>query len=578
MLLVVKNLRVEYAHQKRFFTAVNNISFDLARGESLAIIGESGSGKSALALAITGQHLPAQQARTTGTVRWQQGEKEIDLLGGALVGKGALRRLGISAVFQDGRAAMNPVLSVEHQLSEAITGRLWAATGVQKAEVLAMLNEVELPEAEILALKFPHQLSGGQVQRVALAMALAAKPWLLVADEPTAALDERGQASISLLLNRLQQQRGMSLLFITHSLRQAAALAHQTMVLFAGNAVEKGPTEKLLSEATHPYTKGLVACVPPAFGRYYFLPTTRDFMRVSASGRELETTASAEAVLERLRMDDAAIVKARAARTQSPVILEVRGLAHRYFQPRKNATEVLRDVNFVVRAGECVALIGESGSGKTTVARCVAGLLKVQQGQVLHHTPLGTLVNAKARLLSSAVNFVFQDTAASFDPLMRLEQSIGLPLLATGKYSRRQIAQRVAELAESVSLTPDALKKLPDEVSGGQKQRAVIARALALNPSLLVLDEPLSALDVSTQAHIMNLLNELKHTRRLGYLFISHQMATVRHMADSVVMLHDGVLVENADAEHFFERPSHPKASELVKFFLTQQLPHQPFM
>jgi peptide/nickel transport system ATP-binding protein len=520
-LLQVEDLRITFSHPR---PAVNGISLQVGRGEILALVGESGSGKSMTARAVLGL-LPA------GAVA--MGSITVDGLEVLNVGEGTLNQVRggtVGMVFQEPQTALNPVRSVGWQLGEALRAHHKVSRAEARARALELLTLVEMPDPETRLRYYPHQLSGGQKQRVVLALALANEPQLLLADEPTTALDVTVQAEILDLLRRLNETTGASILLITHNMGVVAEMAHRVVVLRNGNVVEEADVHQIFDSPRHAYTQQLLAAVPR-------LPDAGTDEQVATVRPSLESVT--------LAFEGATVVFP----------------GHRS-QP---AFTAVRDVTLAVAPGEVLGLVGESGSGKTTLGRAAAGLVPVASGRVLvEGHDLSKISASHLRELRRNLAFVPQDPAASLDPLMTVGQSVSEPLDVHRLGSPADRELRVRELLAAVQLPADFARRRPKELSGGQRQRVALARALALTPRLLIADEPTSALDVSVQADVLALFEELQDQFGFACVFISHDLAVVHQVADRVAVLRAGELVECGPVVQVFSAPKHDYTRRLL--------------
>ena len=510
-LLSVRDLHVQFGSG----TAVDGVSFDVMPGAALGIAGESGSGKTATALAVTGLSAVAG-ARVSGQVLFEG----RDLLAASADDLRRLRGRGIAMVFQDPLSSLHPLKRVGAQVAEAVranrdTGR--AAAGARAVELLA---HVELPDPERAARSWPHELSGGMRQRAMIAMALAGDPRLLIADEPTSALDVTVQAQILRLIERLRAEHDTALVLITHDLGVLAGSVDDVAVMHAGRIVEQGPTTAVLAAPEDPYTRRLVASVPRLDAR-----------------------------------------RAESRREGGDPLLEVRDVAKRFGDVR-----AVDGVSFDVRAGETLGLVGESGSGKSTLARLMARLIKPTSGSVsFRGRDVAAFGRRDLRALRREVQVVFQDPYSALNPRKRVGAIVAEPFVVHGLLpGRRERRRAVEELLERVGLSPEHQERFPHEFSGGQRQRIGIARAIALDPALIIADEPVSALDTSIQAQILDLLSSLQRDMGLTLVFIAHDLAVVRQMADRVAVMRAGRIVELQPADELYELPREPYTRELL--------------
>lgn len=541
-LLEVEGLRVAFGDAE---PVVRDVSFTLTPGRVLALVGESGSGKSVSAMSVLGLLPP--EARVSGSVRFR-GE---ELVGASDDTLRAVRGAGIGVVFQEPMNSFTPVLSIGTQVAEAIRAH---PTDLDRAAVSARIDELlraaGLTDPERIRKAYPHELSGGQLQRAMIAMALAGDPVALIADEPTTALDVTVQAGILDLLRRLGRERSLAVLLITHDMGVVADVADELLVMRRGDPVEHGTVAEVFAHPSADYTRELLAAVPslearPASATPAADPETRPGRQDAAPGtRAVSSDASlgpAEASL------------AEASRASSPLVAQLRDVAVRY---SRRGGPTVSGIELDLRAGETVGLVGESGSGKSTIGRALAGLVPVVAGSVeVDGSDLRTAKGRRLRELRSRVGIVFQDPASSLNPRQTIGWSIAEPLLVHGTASAADRAGRVRDLLTAVQLDPSWAERFPHQLSGGQRQRVAVARALALRPALVIADEPTSALDVTVQAAVLDLLAQLQDEFGFGMLLISHDLAVVRQLADEVVVLHDGRVVERGTTDAVLDDP-----------------------
>lgn len=553
-LLSVRDLRLRYGNQ----LILDGIDFHLARGEALALVGESGSGKTSTALSII-QLLPSA-ARLSGSItyrspRWDKAHELVDLPETQLQG---LRGRELGMIFQDTLAALNPVRTVGSQLCEVLRVHQGLSRAQAKRAALDWLARVGLqPPTQLLA-RYPHELSGGQRQRALIAIALACEPTLLICDEPTSSLDVTVQKQVIGLLQSLRSEVGLSLLFISHDLALTAELCDRIAVMRAGKIVELGSSQAVFTAPTQRYTQGLLACRPSLDENPERLLTIADFERgvVTSQARDVP------ARLEFLQ--------------NAPEFLRVRNLAASYpargiAQYFKAPTVAVQPLNFTLQRGECLGIVGESGSGKTTLARALVRLHPHCQGEVwLSDSAQGPAVDllkpsgAALRRLRRRFQMVFQDPYSSLNPALTIQQCLHEPLAVHGLHNDRR-EQRVQELLDAVALPRSSLLRKPAEFSGGQRQRIAIARALAVEPELLICDESVSALDVSVQAQILNLLKDLQSSFALTLIFISHDLSVIRFLADQILVMAKGTVVEQGDCETIYQYPQHAVTRSLLE-------------
>jgi peptide/nickel transport system ATP-binding protein len=574
VLLSVRALEVAYRGDEGLVRAVKNISFDLAEGQTLGIVGESGSGKSATALAIMG--LLGESGKTQGEVIFRpSGESPVDLV--KVSPKKMLQYRGdrISMVFQEPMTSLNPLFTCGYQVIEAIQQHQKVSTAEAKARTIQLFQEVRLPNPEQLIDRYPHELSGGQLQRVMIAMAISCNPQLIIADEPTTALDVTVQATILNLLKQIQRSRQMSMIFITHDLGILAEIADRAIVMNQGEVVESGDTKSILQTPQHPYTKGLIACRPQSDRQLRLLPTVSDFMEMQ-NGQMVEKEPTDSKCTEVVSSEEIA-ARLRELQKQDPILsvtnlrieFPIRGI----LGLKKRYLVAVNNISFDVYPGETLGLVGESGCGKTTTGRALLGLANRFMGSVkFEGREISRLKGEALQKLRCDLQVIFQDPYGSLNPRMSIGDAIAEPLLIHSyqerfqRYRKQEARrERVAYLLERVGLTKSAMRRYPHEFSGGQRQRICIARALALNPKLIVADEPVSALDVSVQAQVLNLLKELQAEFGLTYIFISHDLGVVKFMSDRIMVMNKGEIVELDTAESIYNNPQQSYTQQLIR-------------
>src|SRR6266550_1251235 len=540
-LLSVRNLRVNFRLDKHtMFEAVKGISFDIPKNSTVALVGESGSGKSVTSLSMLGL-LPKENASVLpGSEIRYDGRNLLEL---DAVELRKLRGADISMIFQEPMTSLNPVFTVGFQLTEVLRLHMGLSPGKARKRAIELLDEVGIPDPEYKINAFPSQMSGGEQQRVMIAMAIACEPKLLIADEPTTALDVTVQRQILELIAGLQARRRMSVLFITHDLSLVGEIADQVVVMRHGEIREQGPAEQIFSAPQDPYTRALLACRPPLDRRPQRLPVIDDFM--GGTGPKPGE-------------------RRRGLRGDEPIILEARGLAKSfYFRDGlfvRRELKAVRGASFKLAKGKTLGVVGESGSGKTTVGLLLMRLHKASGGEVLFEgRDLLPLPPKAAYSYKRRIQIVFQNPYASLNPRFTVGQILVEPMqihgVGSGEAERRALT---LELLDKVGLAADSFAKYPHEFSGGQRQRIAIARALTLKPEVLICDESVSALDVSVQAQLLNLLQDLQDEYAMSYLFISHDLAVVRYMADQVMVMKDGEIVEIAGPDEIYSSPKHP--------------------
>lgn len=573
LVLDVRQLQVQFRSEVQVNTAVDLIDFQLERGKTLGIVGESGSGKSVTSLALMGL-VPKPGRVTVGEIHFK-GEPEgeaLDLESLPEWERRTYRGGKIAMIFQEPMSSLNPVYNIEFQLTEAILLHQTVTKAAARKQALERLKEVQL-FPEVLE-RYPHELSGGQLQRVMIAMAIASNPTLLIADEPTTALDVTVQAKILQLLRDLSQARQMSLIFITHDLGVIAELVDEVAVMYRGKIVEQGHIREIFQNPQHPYTKGLLACRPRLEEKLVLLPTVADFMAIAEdpetqemviTEREPDASLQANISLE----EDKARLESLIA--QEP-LLSVQNLQVGY---RKRGVLGLGGINMAVNnvsfdlyPGETLGLVGESGCGKSTLARAILRLIDPLAGNVTFRGEnIATLPKRSKRLrqLRREMQIVFQNPYNSLNPRMTIGRAIAEPMLIHKiKRDKTKRLERVQYLLERVGLNPDWINRYPHELSGGQRQRVCIARALAIEPQFIICDESVSALDVSVQAQVLNLLKELQSEFQLTYIFISHDLSVVKFMSDRIIVMNKGKIEEMGAAEQIYRDPQQDYTRQLI--------------
>ena len=552
--LRVSNLNIAFPGEEQTTQAVRNLSFTLTRGETLAIVGESGSGKSVTALSLMRLLEKTGGLVSCDALKLQRRNRQVvDLMALSSAQMRSVRGADMAMIFQEPMTSLNPVFPVGEQIAESI--RLHQGLGREAAlnEARRMLEQVRIPEAESILSRFPHQLSGGMRQRVMIAMALSCRPAVLIADEPTTALDVTIQAQILQLIAVLQKEMAMGVIFITHDMGVVADIADHVLVMYQGEAVETGTVEQIFRHPQHAYTKALLAAVP-RLGAMNGSDLPRRFPLISLTDPSLR-----EAETEQNTV------------VEGDPILQVRDLVARFPLRSGLLNRITREVHavesvsFDLWPGETLSLVGESGSGKSTTGRALLRLVESQGGSITFNGQrIDTLPAGQLQMLRRDIQFIFQDPYASLDPRQTVGYSIMEPLRVHGLLGIKEAERRVAWLLDRVGLKPEHAWRYPHEFSGGQRQRICIARALALNPKVVIADESVSALDVSIRAQIINLLLDLQREMGIAYLFISHDMAVVERISHRVAVMYLGQIVEIGPRRAVFENPQHPYTRKLM--------------
>jgi peptide/nickel transport system ATP-binding protein len=568
-LLEVHNLNVDFITKALSIRAVNGVSFCLPKGKTIGIVGESGSGKSVTSLALM-RLIPSPPGKIeSGEVQFHSNGEVIDLL--KLTEKEMCRLRGneIAMIFQEPMTSLNPVYTCGRQVSESI--RLHQKKNKKQVKELTLdwFREVLLPRPEIIYKSYPHQLSGGQKQRVMIAMAMCCNPSILIADEPTTALDVTIQKTILDLMKNLQKKYGMSIIFITHDLGVVAELADHILVMHKGKVVEQGPVRDIFKNPQHPYTRGLLACRPNPETRLKRLPTVGDFMTAAQKGE-------AAAIPDFLTPDfyessEERFIRHAAIYNHEP-ILRIENLKMWYPEKRswtgkiRSYTHAIDNASFEVYPGETLGLVGESGCGKTTLGRSILRLIEPMEGKIFFDgKDVGKMGTSELRKQRKQMQIIFQDPYSSLSPRMMIGEALMEPLRAHKICkNERERKQKVIELLQRVDLEDTHFYRYPHEFSGGQRQRICIARALVLNPKFIICDESVSALDVSVQAQVLNLLNELKRDFGFTYIFISHDLAVVKFMSDRIIVMQNGKIVEVGEADDVYNHPVNHYTRSLI--------------
>lgn len=559
-ILSLSDLSVSFIHEGTQHVAVNHISFDLKHGSTLGIVGESGSGKSLTSLAIMGLVPKPNGKINSGSIIFHTSNNEnIDLLQLPEKEMRLWRGKKIAMIFQEPMTSLNPAYRCGKQVMENILEHEKVSRRQARSRTLDLFREVMLPDPESTFNAYPHQISGGQKQRVMIAMALACNPDILIADEPTTALDVTVQKTILELLRTLQKKHNISLIFISHNLDVIAEIAANVLVMYKGEIVEKGPIEQIFNHPQHPYTKGLLACRPPLEKRPQRLKTIADFTEKSEKTADIFITQSERLQLHKKLYSTNPILKTEAINTVFTLKSNFAGKPVKQYKAVNN-------VSFEVYPGETLGLVGESGCGKTTLGRTILRLVEPSSGNTIYkNVQVNDLKADDLRNLRKKLQIIFQDPYSSLNPRITIGEAIIEPMrihnLHGNDTSRRA---KVTELLLKVGLEASHYGRYPHEFSGGQRQRICIARALAVEPEFIICDESVSALDVSVQAQVLNLLNDLKKEFGLTYLFISHDLSVVRYMSDRLMVMKNGEIQEMGEADEVYTNPQSEYTQKLI--------------
>lgn len=550
-ILSYQNVSISFKNNKDWKKVLFDTSFNVYKNEILGIVGESGSGKSITSLAAMGL-LPANSSKIEGTILFENQnsslftEKEWR----------KIRGNKISMIFQEPMSSLNPSIKCGEQVAEVLREHTKLNESEIKAEVISLFNQVKLPLAEITYNKYPHQVSGGQKQRVMIAMAIACKPTLLIADEPTTALDVTVQKEIILLLKELQKQTGMSIIFITHDLSLISEIANRVLVMFRGNLIEQGNAKQIFNDPQETYTKALIASRPSLNVRLKRLPTIQDFLNNTINFSQVTTTDREEHHKKLYNQ---------------PPLLEVINLEKEYFNNvgllgKKQSFKAVNNVSFKIYEGETLGLVGESGCGKSTLGNAILQLDKATAGQIIYKgKDITNCSKSELKNLRKEIQIIFQDPYSSLNPRIPVGKAIMEPMKVHNLYKNdAERKLKAIEILERVGLGAEYFDRYPHEFSGGQRQRIGIARTIALQPKVIVCDESVSALDISVQAQVLNLLNELKENFGFTYIFISHDLAVVKYFSDQVIVMNQGYIEEMADADTIYSNPQKEYTKKLI--------------
>lgn len=551
-MLTVQNLTIAFKSQDDFIPVVNNISFNLKPNEILGVVGESGSGKSVSTLAISGL-LPKKISKITSGNIIFEGTSLLEYSNAQMT---MLRGKEIAMIFQEPMSALNPSMTCGAQVLEIILQHKDITPAKAKVETLQLFEKVKLPRPKDIFKSYPHQISGGQMQRVMIAMAIACKPKILIADEPTTALDVTVQKEIIQLLKALQKETKMSIIFISHDLALVSEIAQRVIVMHKGNIVEEGKTEDIFLQPKQLYTKALIASKPNTKIHLKRLPTVSDFVNNTVP---TETISDNERRLFRKQLFE-----------QKP-LLEVVNIDKEFYSnaglfSKATIVKAVNNVSFKVYEGETLGLVGESGCGKSTLGNVILQLHKATKGKVFYKGEDITKLKGKAlRVLRKDIQLIFQDPFSSLNPRITVGKAIEEPMKVHKLYKNDdERKEKVISILKRVGLNASHYYRYPHEFSGGQRQRIGIARTIALQPKLIVCDESVSALDISVQAQVLNLLNELKEDFGFTYIFISHDLSVVKYMADELIVMNKGQIEEQGDPDHIYENPKTPYTKRLI--------------
>lgn len=568
-LLQLQNLITEFSSDGAITKAVDDISFDLNHGETLGIVGESGSGKSVTSLSIMRLISGPSGKIASGKIIFNSNiAGNIDLVAATEKQMQQLRGNEIAMIFQEPMTSLNPVFTCGYQVMESLMLHKNLSKAEAKKQTISLFEKVKLPDPEIKFAAYPHQLSGGQKQRVMIAMAIACNPRLLIADEPTTALDVTVQATILELLRDLKKDFSMSMIFITHDLGVIAEVADKVAVMYKGKIVEAGTVNQIFTNPQHPYTKGLLDCRPPLDKKLKRLPVIADFLdQLKTENENIQVNYDYKTEITTAEINS----RLHLLKTAQP-ILEVKNLCTWFPKTKKwfgkivEYNKAVDDVSFHVYPGETLGLVGESGCGKTTLGRSILNLIKPTSGNIFYNqTQIESLSDQDMIPFRKQMQIIFQDPYSSLNPRMTIGNAILEPMTVHSiLQNQKERKDRVEELMQKVNLDPSMFNRYPHEFSGGQRQRVCIARALAVNPQFIVCDESVSALDVSVQAQVLNLLLQLREEFNLTYIFISHDLSVVKFMSDRMVVMNNGKIEEMGNAEDVYHDPKSDYTKRLI--------------
>lgn len=573
VLLEIKNLVTEFKTEDEFIKAVDDVSFSLHKGETIGIVGESGSGKSVTSLSVMGL-IPNPPGKVTGgqIIYKAKDGKVTDLVKAPEALMRSYRGNEIAMIFQEPMTSLNPVIKCGDQVMEALILHKKISKKEARAITLDLFKQVQLPTPELMMDRYPHQISGGQKQRVMIAMAMSCNPNILIADEPTTALDVTVQKTILELMQKLQQEHHMAIMFITHDLGVIAELADRVVVMYKGKIVEQGSVLEIFSNPKHPYTKSLLACRPPLDMRLKRLPVVSDFMIRHENGDIQEIPRDVNDALRNVSVTQEERIAQHKELYQRDKILELKNVKT-WFPAEKtmfgkvlNWTKAVDDISFDIYEGETLGLVGESGCGKSTLGRTIIKLTEAKEGQIFYkRQEILRMPESDFRHLRKDIQIIFQDPYSSLNPRITIGDALTEPMKVHGIGKNRNDRKKlVLELLDKVGLEYKYYSRYPHEFSGGQRQRVCIARALSLNPKFIICDESVSALDVSVQAQVLNLLNDLKKEFKFTYIFISHDLSVVKFMSDRMVVMNQGKIEEMGDADEVCNHPKSEYTQKLI--------------
>lgn len=562
-ILKVEKLSVHFKNDQGLTKSVQHISFEIQKGKICGIVGESGSGKSVSSLAIMG--LLASNAIIEGNISLFLENNKIDLINLTESEKIKLRGSKIAMVFQEPMTSLNPVLTCGYQIVEVLQQHLGLDKEAAEKRTIELFEEVRLPRPEKILNSYPHELSGGQKQRVMIAMALSCNPELLIADEPTTALDVTVQKNIVELLLQIKKDRNMSMIFISHDLGLISEIADDVIVMYKGEIKEQGTVQQIINNPQHPYTKGLIACRPQLKNNWSRLPTLNDF--IDNEGQSIQPNWS-------MYVKNQNDVQLRKDKLYAQVpIVEVKNLVKKYpikkgfFSKSTEFVHAVDGVNLKLYPGETLGLVGESGCGKSTLGRCILRLIEPTDGEInFDGKEISLYTNEQMRKLRSQMQIIFQDPYSSLNPRLTVGQALMEPMQVHQYLKNNQERKsKVLDILDKVGLLTSHFDRYPHEFSGGQRQRICIARALVLEPKLIICDESVSALDVSVQAQVLNLLSDLRDQFNLSYIFISHDLSVVKHFSDRIIVMNKGKIVEEGFPEEIYSNPKESYTQQLIE-------------